>query len=142
MKQREIKFRAWDIYDKRMLTVGDIIMMSPDGSFIQYAEQGFLCNNLDAPESHKEFLRTKNIEIRDEFVLMQYTGLKDKNGKEIYEGDICLIPDFRRGIYITGKQPVRKVVMEYSNGFHGADFHGVEIIGNIYENPELLNKQP
>ena len=78
---------------------------------------------------------------------MQYTGLKDKNGKEIYEGDIL---DNRQDDYL----PVRMDSSDNSDGFYYADWLGwmanhsslydihdnSEIIGNKYENPELLKE--
>lgn len=82
--------------------------------------------------------------------LMQYTGLKDKNGKEIYEGDICKVINYASDyLKIQGKM---YCVISWSNtaGFYGKGF-GVpttfsigeefEVIGNIYENPELLEQK-
>jgi uncharacterized phage protein (TIGR01671 family) len=81
----------------------------------------------------------------DEVELMQYTGLKDKNGKEIYEGDVL------KGHYWNyGKE--RRFIGKVVYGMHGFKLVGVkqylgmaqdfnslyEIIGNSYENPELI----
>ena len=84
----------------------------------------------------------------EEFELMQYTGLKDKNGKEIYEGDIVRAKDYRTGAYLIGNQPQAITIIEWSgNGYYltgqGRSFNDgdCEIIGNIHETPELLNPE-
>lgn len=95
-----------------------------------------------------EIYRNRNQEIelhpRDEnIILMQSTGLKDKNGKEIFEGDIVLVLDSpytvfydnERGSYRLKPHDDRWNVDYMSNFSHGGNF---EVVGNIYENPELL----
>ena len=121
---REIKFRAWEPEHKFMIPVVYLFSHKLDGC-LNYYNYG-----------------AKNPELP----LMQYTGLKDKNGKEIYEGDIlrfqfsewCISPVYwtkERGWTVHGNI----TAWEYSIG---SDFSksNLEVIGNIYENPELLEK--
>ena len=111
---REIKFRAWDKEDKKMICG---------------IEKGI---NMGEEVCFGEFLDNSKW-----YVIMQYTGLKDKNNKEIYEGDI--VKDLFKNIgkvfyYITG------FMVEYPKGIEGLTSHE-EIIGNVYENSELLPKE-
>ena len=87
----------------------------------------------------------------DRVIFMQSTGVKDKNGKLIYEGDIA---KFKDNITINGSK-THIVVIEHNEAFNAFMYHAecmglytvnkaqnekfnVEVIGNIYENPELL----
>lgn len=81
--------------------------------------------------------------LEDNYIVEQYTGIKDKNGKEIYEGDIVKMPDWQV------KPKYEKVrFAKLSCGFEpfvcgcfeciAPDGEEVEVIGNIHENPELL----
>jgi uncharacterized phage protein (TIGR01671 family) len=114
--EREIKFRAWD--GKRMTTSG--IMFNCSTGF------------LETP-------------IGAQMKLMQYTGLKDKNGKEIYEGDIVFW-DYEKIVVSYGIQGVDAFEGVGFNlwGHYGQKQDGtriqseMEVVGNIYENPELL----
>ena len=116
---REIKFRAWDKQRKEMLIALDI---------------------REIP------VLNCGLGIDDNFELMQYTGLKDKNGIEIYEGDIVLFFVSHGAEGVPSDEEMQGEVY-YSNGmlYPMSDFmydHYIfEVIGNIYENPELIKEQ-
>lgn len=126
---REIKFRAW---------VNDA--MCYDIAEIEYQYFCLVVN--DHPSEERAFLL-------DESILMQYTGLKDKNGKEIYEGDVLKITDYPFKECSQEKDKsnpfykTEKVIYDPPcfnlNGWLEFDYDGeYEVIGNIHENPELL----
>lgn len=110
---REIKFRVWDTGVKEMAKTGFSISDRGSVSFY-WNSKPFHSNNA---------------------ILLQYTGLKDKNGKEIYEGDIVE--------KITYPNQVFEVKFE-RGAFNIAGYHMqyCRIKGNIYENPELLAPVP
>ena len=127
---REIKFRAWSEDTREMVQVARLDIK--EGT-IHY-ENGI-----------KSINREQELGFWwKPYVLMQYTGLKDKNGVEIFEGDIVLdrwanayTPVFQNGIYMA-YNPKNLMQNEPSTQFNIIWRDGCEIIGNIYENSDLL----
>jgi len=111
---REIKFRAWDKDEKEMIYGMNKCLMNWDG--LQHNVNKFF----------------------DGFIpVMQYTGLEDINGGEIYEGDIVWDGSVARKIEF--KSGCFLAVIKQGTYLHAID--NLEIIGNIYENPELMESK-
>ena len=76
----------------------------------------------------------------------QYTGLKDKNGKEIYEGDIIkdienwigIVEWNKKDCFFNINYPIQNETMMFDDAFDSNPEKNTEIIGNIYENPKLM----
>jgi hypothetical protein len=128
-KVREIKFRAWDTNDKTWATI--------DGrwDFRYNMEDGYFFT-VEGPENESW---TEAV-TEGSLILQQYTGLKDKNGREIYEGDILA------GIMLSGVVQWNNSLAKYTVQLSPEGWHDLsslnymkEVIGNIYDNPELLS---
>ena len=130
---REIKFRAWDKENKEMLDVQEL----------DY-EDSYDGQPMIRTTKYSDYFDT------EEMLLMQYTGLKDKNGKEIYEGDIVKFrfkedreefPDLIGYIeYQSTFAAFRIMSNQGSFKIDITEIKFIEKIGNIYNNPELLEE--
>jgi uncharacterized phage protein (TIGR01671 family) len=125
--QRQLKFRAWDTLAKQFVY--------PDRGY-----QGHYVLTLNG-----QFQNLQNGSGGDEYVVQQFTGEYDKNKKEIYEGDIIrsyskeFINDNYEAevVFIDAAFHSKINEKEYTGIWSGDD---IEVIGNIFESKELLNK--
>ena len=138
------KYRAWDKHGQKMFANGELIIWN--GNVYANDSKKLTCNNL------------KGWSIDDEY-LMQSTGLKDKNGQEIFEGDIIKRDGIKRPEVIRFGEWIDVDSLGYKEQYIGFYFesehegqewlHSVEpqfnhlykVIGNIYEKPELLEEE-
>jgi hypothetical protein len=128
---REIKFRAWDKTGKYKVMCQVINLYSGENPFVQCA-----CNWQDG-DVYRWRIFTRSLE---QIELMQFTGLLDKSGKKIYEGDILHYPEFADEDLAIHTEPFEWTPYGYQGKFSGENISEgkCEIIGNIYENPELV----
>ena len=121
------KFRAWDTTNKEMFK--DTFSITESGQVVVVEQEDVMC-----PPDYV---------FVDNLVIMQSTGLKDKNGKEIFEGDIVKMS---KDVY---SEPTYYEVVRHRGGAYHLESkqHGCElwlrhtdceVVGNLYENPELL----
>jgi len=114
MQSRLIKFRVWDFYQKKFI--------------------------LDIEPGPVRGFNTKT----GNFCYQQYTGLQDKNGRDIYEGDILTFMRFKTQIYwFDGFIMSLKTLTDARFGYPKLSFglaKSEAILGNIFENPELLEE--
>lgn len=128
---RNLKFRGWDTLRKKMVPWETIFS---DRELLQsfFGDESFMTSP------------PKRLMIK-----MQYTGLKDKNGKEIYEGDVLNVKCKDGGIV---EWPNHLVQWEHVQGYigfwipeqthnrPGKHEYSIEIMGNIHQDPDLITK--
>jgi uncharacterized phage protein (TIGR01671 family) len=130
-EMREIKFRAWETPRSYH-----------DGKMIY--QESFVNNTIQYLVNEKTFNNSR--------IIMQYTGLKDKNGKEIYEGDIINVFDYDTEFLGYGNVIFKyhswcinwidsrsECIMKFDEFIENG--REINVIGNIYENPELLESE-
>lgn len=168
---RVIKFKAWDNKHKKIWTLKELLMpihydansfmdlllevqINPAIKKWMTINYRYLLDNYDVLDGFTT--EEDEWDFSEDFIVLQYTGLKDKNGREIYEGDLVHRHDhwnnckgvIRRNHEIqegcdTSADSIETV--EFRDGsFQWFPYYeseaGYEIVGNIYENPELLHE--
>lgn len=134
---REVKFQAWDNVENKMYCTGE----ESDIHFY------FDSNGIKAERIFNELIDSAdgnrgvygNSELLEHLIYRQYTGLKDKSGNEIYDGDI---------VHMVGAWGFISRTVRFEKGtFHFGyiddgmcDHEEMIVVGNIYENPELLEE--
>lgn len=138
---REIKFRIYFKDEEKFMTKPITLedLLHEDGIEFENEEK-----TLTLPLKDFKFYYNKN----ENYEIMQYTGLKDKNGKEIYEGDVVKF-DYRQDenfeiVFEDGAFWIRSKYTEYVSLHEVIEIckrpnnWQIEVVGNIYDNPELL----
>ena len=122
---RDIKFRVWDNERNAMFN-----SKSVDIDFFE--------GKIEITSDTIRYDEVYTDEIKD-FELMQYVGCKDKNGEEIYEGDIVKLFEYKviDNIVLPEEIVIIKDIREGCDALRPSQH--MEVIGNIYENPDLLD---
>lgn len=140
---RKFKFRAWDKVGSLVLdesggarTTGPRMVedVGISASLEAFAERAvWLCGKLHVPGDSEDF------------VLMQFVGMVDRKGREIYEGDIVMANSEMWGVVTWDEEIYRYYARDGYDDFgldefalEGMTLEGITVVGNIYENPEIL----
>ena len=135
---RTIKFRAWDKEYEKM-TYFDDEDYDYRPPFVFRLDQVFKKDS-----NYDDYEDFKYNDVTDRVEVMQYTGLKDKNGAEIYEGDIVYIASEDENAFVLWDKETARYIIQFRgwcadfDNFYGKD---LEVIGNIYYNKSLLEKE-
>lgn len=148
---RDIKFRVWDKeYEKMTYFNDEDYEYKPP--FVFRLDQV-----LKKDSNYDDYEDFEYNDVTDSVEVMQYTGLKDKNGKEIYEGDIIEFSYdmfvgnfdtfvakgkvvFKEGAFYVEIFENERTTKDEAYLLYSINLDTIEVIGNIYDNPELLKK--
>ena len=138
---RPVKFRVWDSFKKRLIPDDEycIYRGSPVQTYVHVGDGYYQIELATTDNGTGHF-------VEDNWIIQQYTGLKDVTGKDIYEGDILKCKQTTDWLEPFNNISYYKHVVKFQILPSGeSDISGFiripidrEIIGNIYENPELL----
>lgn len=135
---KELKFRCWDKNHNKMRGVKDI----------KWFDNGNIrINATESDKNYEPLMYMKEYEGKElkEFELMQYTGMNERTenfqiNKEIYEGDVvrCYGGEYCQGFYEFNETIIVKDL--FTDCFMMGESEYLKVLGNIYENPELLKE--
>lgn len=151
---RDIKFRVWDKSINKMITQENVkefldktISEKWEDEFPYHSDEWYpayeILTIFDYLKSFQERTIKRYEPSENRFDIMQYTGLKDKNGKEIYESDIVYIASEDENAFVLWDKETARYIIQFNSWCADFDnFYGkeLEVIGNIYNNPELLRE--
>lgn len=150
---RELKFRLWNIEDKVWDNPALLEVFNDDGTLEPYEY------SVKAGELNPLYIPKEN------YVIQQYTGLKDKNGQEIYDGDVIKVDTFdsndkkstitesvvwgeygddeyvdKLECWMMGGYPLSSVAKSWGVRYNASETESgsLEVVGNIFENPEMI----